>query len=88
MHSELRLVNRLPIFDIKVSSQKASPFTKLSQNELALQLYTNGMFNPMMKQQALAAIEMMDFEGKAQVLARIASQDTQGGESYDDKGIG
>ncbi|MGI6745194.1 MAG: portal protein [Acutalibacteraceae bacterium] len=84
----ITLGNRLPIFDIKVSSQKASPFTKLSQNELALQLYTNGMFNPMMKQQALAAIEMMDFEGKAQVLARIASQDTQGGESYDDKGIG
>ncbi len=84
----ITLGNRLPIFDIKVSSQKANPFTRISQNELALQLYSNGMFNPAMKQQALAAIEMMDFEGKAQVFERIASQATQGGESNDDKGVG
>lgn len=72
------LGNRLPIFDIKVSSQKASPFSKLSQNELALQLYTNGMFNPAMKQQAIIAVEMMDFEGKAEVLAKIAALQSQG----------
>lgn len=67
------LGSRLPIFDIKVSSQKASPFSKLSQNELALQLYTNGIFNPAMKEQAVIAVEMMDFEGKAEVLAKIAA---------------
>lgn len=72
----IMLGSRLPIFDIKVSSQKASPFSKLSQNELALQLYTNGIFNPAMKEQAVIAVEMMDFEGKAEVLAKIAAQET------------
>lgn len=82
------LGNRLPVFDIKVSSQKASPFTKLSQNELALQLYTGGMFNPAMKEQAVIAVEMMDFEGKAQILAKIAALGTEGSVTGGDEGVG
>ncbi len=66
------LALRKPIFDVKVSAQKASPFSKISQNELALQLYNNGMFNPEMRSQALAAVSMMDFEGKDAVIARIS----------------
>lgn len=63
---------RKPIFDIKVSAQTASPFSKISQNELALQLYNAGMFNPEMKSQAAIALSMMDFEGKNAVLAKIS----------------
>lgn len=63
---------RKPIFDIKVNAETASPFSKISQNELALQLYNAGMFNPEMRTQALAAISMMDFEGKAAIIARIS----------------
>ncbi len=66
---------RLPIFDVKVTAEKTSPYTKLSQNELALQFYNQGFFNPQMADQALACLEMMDFEGKEQVIKRIeASQ--------------
>jgi hypothetical protein len=62
---------RQPIFDIKVCAEKSSPFSKISQNELALQLYNAGMFNPELREQAIMAINMMDFEGKSEVLNRL-----------------
>ena len=62
---------RKAVFDIKVVSEKSSPFTKISQNELALQLYNAGMFNPELREQAIMAINMMDFEGKSEVLNRL-----------------
>ena len=37
---------RKPVFDIEVSAQKASEYTRLSQNELALQFYPMGLFDP------------------------------------------
>lgn len=68
------LGDRRPIFDIKVNAQKSSPFSKISQNELALQLYNSGMFNPEMRQQALLAIGMMDFEGKSALTAKLSAE--------------
>lgn len=65
---------RKPIFDIKVSAEKSSPFSKISQNELALQLYGAGMFNPENRAQALHAISMMDFEGKSALCARLSAE--------------
>ena len=67
------LNGRKPIFDIKVSSEKSSPFTKISQNELALQLYNAGIFNKEYREQALLALNMMDFEGKSEVISRVSS---------------
>ena len=69
----VNLGDRKPIFDIKVNAQKSSPFSKISQNELALQLYNSGMFNPEMRQQALLAISMMDFEGKSALTAKLSA---------------
>ncbi len=69
---DVEISMRQPVFDIKVSAQTASPFSKISQNELALQLYNAGMFNPEMRLQALSAISMMDFEGKSAVIERIS----------------
>ena len=62
---------RLPLFDIEVSSSKASPYSKLSQNELAIQFYSAGFFNPAMGDQALACLEMMDFDRKQMVIDKI-----------------
>ncbi len=67
------LNGRKPIFDIKVSSEKSSPFTKISQNELALQLYNAGFFNREYREQALLALNMMDFEGKSEVISRVSN---------------
>lgn len=63
---------RLPLFDIEVTAQKASPYSKLSQNELALQFYGHGFFQPQLADQALACLEMMDFDRKDFVVQRIS----------------
>ena len=62
---------RIPLFDIEVSAQKASPYSKLSQNELALQFYGAGFFDPMRADQALCALDMMDFERKEFIMQKI-----------------
>ena len=62
---------RLPVFDISVSSEKASPYSRLSQNEMAMNFYSAGFFNPAMADQALACLDMMDFDRKAKVVQRI-----------------
>lgn len=68
--------SRVPVFDIKVSAQKASPFSRISQNEFAKELYNLGFFNPQLSDQALAAVEMMDFDGKDDVKRRIQDNGT------------
>ena len=63
---------RLPVFDIKVSAQKKSVYTKVSQNELATQFFRMGFFNPQMVDQALMCLEMMDFDGKEEIMQKVA----------------
>ena len=63
---------RLPMFDIEVTAQKQSPYSKMSQNELALQFFGAGFFNPQMADQALACLDMMDFDRKHFVMQKIA----------------
>jgi hypothetical protein len=58
---------RKPIFDIDVKAQRQSPFSTLSQNETAMNLYNAGFFNPEAAQPALAALKLMSFEGKKEV---------------------
>lgn len=62
---------RLPVFDIKVEAEKNSAYSQLSQNELALQFYNNGFFNPQYADQALSALDMMEFQGKEGVIQKI-----------------
>lgn len=54
---------RKPVFDLKVKAQKKNPFSRMEQNERAKELYAAGFFNPERAQEALACLEMMDFEG-------------------------
>ena len=63
---------RLPLFDIEVTAQKQSPYSKMSQNELALQFFGAGFFNPQIADQALACLDMMDFDRKQFVVQKIA----------------
>jgi hypothetical protein len=62
---------RVPAFDIEVTAQKQSPYSKMSQNELALQFYKAGFFNPQMADQALACLDMMDFDRKHFIMQKI-----------------
>ena len=85
---EFEYVNYVPeenegeraLFDIVIKPQKKSSYSKLSQNELAKEMYQLGFFQPGNSNQALAAIEIMDFDGKAQVkeeIRRIASKNEE-----------
>ena len=68
---------RLPLFDIEISAQKSSPYSKMSQNELALQFFGAGFFNPQLADQALATMEMMDFDRKEFIMQRIVQNAMQ-----------
>ena len=65
-----------PLFDIKIKVQKRNAYTRASQNELALQFYGLGFFNPQLTDQSLACLEMMDFEGKDEILQKIRMNGT------------
>lgn len=62
---------RLPLFDIEVTAEKQSPYTKMAQNELALQFYSAGFFAPENADAALACLDMMDFDRKDFVAQRV-----------------
>lgn len=66
----------LPEFDIEVAAQKASPYSKAAQNELALQLYSAGFFNPQNTDQSLACLNIMDFDHKSDAINQIKKNGT------------
>lgn len=62
---------RVPAFDVKVEAEKSSSYSRLSQNELAMEFYNAGFFNPQYADQVSACLEMMDFQGKQSVLQKV-----------------
>ena len=72
----VELGSREPIFDIVVSAEKKSTFGRLAQNETAKECYQLGFFAPRNADAALAALEMMDFEGIEKVRQRVRQNGT------------
>ena len=64
---------RKPVFDIEISAQRQSPYARLSQNELAMEFYSAGFFDPARSREALACLAMMDFDRKEFVMDSIAA---------------
>lgn len=62
---------RKPVFDIQVAAQKQNAYTKMAQNELALQLLQAGVYNPQTADQSLMLLSMMDFKGKDELMQKI-----------------
>ena len=69
-------IYRRPIFDIKIRAQKKNPFSRMEQNERAKELYGMGFFNPERAQEAMGALEMMDFEGIDKVREQVKQGQT------------
>lgn len=67
---------RMPMFDVEVVASRQTTYSRLSQNEMALQFFGAGFFNPQLSDQALACLEMMDFDRKDFVIARISQNGT------------
>ena len=65
---------RMPVFDIEVRAQRETAYSRQSLNELAIQLYGMGIFNPQGAEQAMMLLEMMDFKGKDELLQKIQQQ--------------
>ncbi len=65
-----------PVYDIQVSAQKSSPYSSMAQNELALQLYSAGIFDPQRADMALATIQLMDFKDKDKIIGMIKKNGT------------
>lgn len=62
---------RKPIFDIVIRPQKRSAYSRLSQNELAKELYGLGLFNPENAEQAMIVLDMMDFDGDDEIKQKV-----------------
>jgi len=63
---------RKPVFDIKISAQRKNAFSTVSQNELAMQLFRLGLFDPRLADQALLCLQLMEFEGKDALVQKVA----------------
>lgn len=65
-----------PMFDIQVSAEKQSPFSRAAQNETVKELYGMGLFAPENAVPALVCIDAMDFEGKDTIRQQIEQNST------------
>lgn len=67
---------RMPVFDVEVSTQKMTAYTKLAQNEMALQMYQLGVLDPQNSDKALALIDIMDFDHKDLIEEKVRRNGT------------
>lgn len=67
---------RLPLFDLDISAEKESTYTRLARNELAKELMGMGVFNPQNVDQSLMMLEMMDFDGKEKLIGKLQEMGT------------
>src|SRR5699024_3665450 len=72
----VELGSREPVFDITISAAKKSAFSRLTQNGTAKECYQLGFFIPANAEAALAALEMMGFEGIEMVRQRVRQNGT------------
>lgn len=63
--------HRRPIFDIQVTAEKQSPFSRAAQNETIKELYGMGLFQPENAVPALVCLDGMDFEGKDKIKQQV-----------------
>lgn len=67
---------RLPVFDIKIEVAKKNAYTRTAQNDLALQFYNLGFFRPDMSTMAISCLDMMDFDGKDELMLKLQQTGT------------
>lgn len=70
------IVTRKPIFDISIKAEKTNPYSTLSQNETASNLYNMGALNPENAEKALIMLSMMSFDGKSELEKQIKDRAT------------
>lgn len=76
MEEGYEVAMRKPVFDIVIKPQKRSAYSRLSQNELAKELYSLNFFNPENAEPALTALSMMDFDGDDEIVQKVQQGQT------------
>lgn len=66
----------IPIFDVKIKAQKQSPFSTMANNEQYLNFFKAGMFNPQIADQSLLCVELLEFEGKENLIRKLKENGT------------
>jgi len=67
---------RLPVFDIEIRAQRETVYTKMANNELIIQLWGLGVFNPQIVDQSLSFIKLLDFRDKEKLTEMLEQQGT------------
>ena len=65
---------RIPLFDVRVHARRRNAYSAAAQNELTLELFRLGFFDPARRNEALAAVTLLDFEGKEEILRRLTEE--------------
>ena len=65
-----------PVFDVKISAQKKNVYTKITQNEMAIQFFQMGFFNPQQTDQTLMCLDLMEFDGKDEIMQKVSQNGT------------
>ena len=63
---------RKPVFDVTIVPERKSPFSTVVYNEMAMEMFGAGFFNPQRSLEALLALELMSFDGKEKMAQKIA----------------
>lgn len=71
-----RIFHRLPVFDIEVKAQRSSPFSVAASNQMMMDMFRMGLFEPQRSDAALVALEGMSFEGKDEIVRMIRDNGT------------
>jgi hypothetical protein len=69
---------RKPVYDIEIIPQKENPFNTISHNQMMLDLFERGVFNPGAAIPATLLLENMIFDGKEKLLLKVK----ENGEMY------
>jgi hypothetical protein len=69
---------RKPVYDIEIIAQKENPFNTISHNQMMLDLFERGVFNPEAAIPATLLLDNMIFDGKEKLLLKVK----ENGEMY------
>lgn len=69
---------RKPVYDIEIIAQKENPFNTISHNQMMLELFQMGVFNPEAAIPATLLLDNMIFDGKENLLLKVK----ENGEMY------
>lgn len=76
-NAHLKEDGRHPLFDLEITAERVSPYTRMQNNQLILELYGAGFFTPGNAPAALACVSLMDFDKKEEVIKIIRDNDVR-----------